>query len=100
MLPNPPNVGTERTRAAMNLFLKVGRFCVASVRSVPTLGRLGNIMPHQFQSVFERLRDILKKHAEAFTAVKDASDHYSLEAPVGPVTLQDRKSTRLNSSHV
>src|ERR1043166_7971905 len=72
----------------MNLFLKAGRFCAARVRSVPTLGGLGNIMPHQFLSVFERLRDILKKHAEAFTAVKDASDHYSLEAPVGPVTLQ------------
>src|SRR5260370_344144 len=45
-------------------------------------------MPNQFQSVFERLRDILKKHAGGFSVVKDASDHYSLEAPVGPATLQ------------
>jgi len=62
-------------------------FCYGVARLF-SLGGLCNIMPNQFQSVFERLRDILKKHAVSFSAVKDASDHYSLEAPVGPATLQ------------
>jgi len=45
-------------------------------------------MPHPFQSVFERLREILRKHAKDFTVSKDRADHYGLEAPVGPATLQ------------
>ena len=44
-------------------------------------------MLHQFQSVFERLRDLLKKHSEGFSAAKDTSGHFSLEAPAGPATL-------------
>jgi len=45
-------------------------------------------MSNQFQSVFERLRDILKKHAKDFVVGKDTADHYGLEAPVGSATLQ------------
>jgi hypothetical protein len=45
-------------------------------------------MAGPFPAVFERLRDILKRHAAGFRVVKDGSDQYSLEAPVGPATLQ------------
>ena len=41
-----------------------------------------------FKPVFERLREILKAHAGDFSVVPDLADHYGLEAPVGPATLQ------------
>lgn len=41
-----------------------------------------------FQSVFARLRDILKTHAGSFTVGRDTADHYSLDAPAGPATLK------------
>ena len=52
------------------------------------LGGFEDIMPQPFQSVFERLRDILRKHASDFSVRKDTAEHYALEAPVGPTTHQ------------
>jgi hypothetical protein len=45
-------------------------------------------MSPEFQSVFARLRDILKAHAGGLTVGRDTADHYSLEAPAGPATLR------------
>ena len=45
-------------------------------------------MSPEFESVFSRLRDILKAHADGFTVGRDTADHYSLEAPAGPATLR------------
>lgn len=45
-------------------------------------------MSTEFQSVFARLQDILKRHARRFTVGRDTADHYSLEAPAGPATLR------------
>lgn len=42
---------------------------------------------HSSQSVFERLRDILKTHAKNFTVSANTPDHYGLQAPVGPATV-------------
>ena len=45
-------------------------------------------MASEFQSVFARLRDILKAHADGFTVGRDTANHYRLEAPAGPATLR------------
>ena len=45
-------------------------------------------MPTEFELIFERLRKILEKHAGRLS-VKDESPHsYSLEAAIGPATLE------------
>jgi len=45
-------------------------------------------MPTQFQTVFERLRSLLKQHASGFTVRRETGEHFSLEAPAGPATVQ------------
>jgi hypothetical protein len=45
-------------------------------------------MTHPFQPVFEELRAILKKHTNGFAVTKDTPDHYGLEGPTGPATVQ------------
>jgi len=45
-------------------------------------------MSPEFQPVFARLRDILKKHAASFAVGRDTADHFGLNAPIGPATLQ------------
>lgn len=45
-------------------------------------------MSTEFQSVFARLRDVLKAHAGSFTVGHDTASYYSLEAPAGPATLR------------
>jgi hypothetical protein len=45
-------------------------------------------MQVEFQTVFARLRDILKTHAGSCSVERDTSAHYGLQAPVGPATLQ------------
>jgi hypothetical protein len=42
----------------------------------------------QFQTVFSRLREILKKHAGHFVVSRDTAGHYQLEAPVGSAALR------------
>jgi hypothetical protein len=45
-------------------------------------------MSPQFQVVFARLRDLLRKRAEGFTVVHDTAGQYGLDAPVGPATVK------------
>jgi hypothetical protein len=45
-------------------------------------------MSPEFQSVFARLRDVLKRHAGSLTVGHDTASHYSLEARAGPATLR------------
>ena len=45
-------------------------------------------MSSQIQPVFARLRGIFKKHAAAFAVAQNTSNHYSLEAPIGPATVR------------
>lgn len=44
-------------------------------------------MSSEFQTVFARLRDILKAHAETFTVGSDKTHEFGLEARIGPATL-------------
>ena len=50
----------------------------------------------------EKAKEILKVYIEAAKKRKEALDHVLLYGPpgLGKTTLADRKSTRLNSSHV
>jgi hypothetical protein len=45
-------------------------------------------MPPQLQPVFTQLRDILAKHATDFIVGRHTPEHYRLEAPVGPTTIE------------
>jgi hypothetical protein len=51
-------------------------------------------MSTTFAPVFERLRDVLKRHAEGFSVTKDDADHYCLDGLVGPATLQAWKGKK------
>jgi len=52
-----------------------------------TNGTVTDLSP-QFQPVFARLRDVLQKNAGTFHVGRNTTDHYSLNAPVGPATLR------------
>ncbi|HWW02936.1 MAG TPA: hypothetical protein VNZ64_24765 [Candidatus Acidoferrum sp.] len=45
-------------------------------------------MSSEFQSIFARLRSILRENAATLSVVEDTSDHYCLEAAPGPATIQ------------
>jgi len=45
-------------------------------------------MSAQFDIVFSRLRSLLQKQLPEFSVGRDTKDHYSLEAPTGPATVQ------------
>ena len=44
-------------------------------------------MSTEFESIFVRLREILRKHGGRFTVSHDTADWYGMEAPVGPAAL-------------
>src|SRR5260221_7586297 len=45
-------------------------------------------MSAEFQSIFDRLRGILRKHAVTLSVNNDSATQYSLESTPGPATLQ------------
>jgi hypothetical protein len=45
-------------------------------------------MGSDFETVFERLRGILRKHAKELTVSEDSATRYCLEGQVGPATLR------------
>jgi hypothetical protein len=45
-------------------------------------------MSRDFESIFNRLRAILQKHAGTWRVADDKADHYCLEGNVGPATLR------------
>jgi hypothetical protein len=45
-------------------------------------------MPNEFESIFIRLRAILRNHAGSLAVKTDSPDCYCLEAPVGPATIE------------
>ena len=45
-------------------------------------------MSAEFQSIFERLRAILQKHAVTLSVEKDTPTRYSLGSTPGPATIQ------------
>jgi hypothetical protein len=45
-------------------------------------------MPAEFKMVFDRLKQILKKHSGPFIVKPDSDTKYGLYAKVGPATLQ------------
>ncbi|HVT83690.1 MAG TPA: hypothetical protein VHD35_00740 [Chitinophagaceae bacterium] len=45
-------------------------------------------MPAEFEMIFDRLKQILKKHSGQFTIKPDSDSKYGLYAKVGPATLK------------
>ena len=45
-------------------------------------------MPAEFEMVFDRLKQILKKYSGQFTIKPDSDSKYGLYAKVGPATLK------------
>ncbi len=45
-------------------------------------------MSTEFESIFTRLRSILKKHARTLRVTQNGPNHYCLEGPPGPATLK------------